>query len=805
VPIDLAILSRQLDPRRTVLLFGAGSSIPSGGMSAAELAASLSREFGVQYEESLTLSEVATIVEYKHSRRELMDFLRGSILKLKPSGSLLNLPLYEWKSIFTTNYDTLIEQSYRRSNHELAVYRSNFDFQLRSTQSDVRLFKLHGSIEEDISDGKKSRIIISVQDYDVTSDYRDILYSNFAQELQTGDVLIVGHSLADPDLKGLVDEAARLKREKGAPGKVFLLIYSRNEDRALIYEGRGIHVCFAGLDEFFDALRDKLPSEQLALSLSDDPLDAAPELRPTTIDAAHSLAAEIPDVRRMFNGGPASYGDIGAGITFERDLANRLEAQIVDGRKLVTYLLGAAGVGKTTIARQVLTRLADRGLRCWEHKEDFQVSYKGWKCVMEELRKRKEQGVCFIDNCHWHLREVNRVVDEIGQQESYPLSLLLVSTQHHWNLRAKSPMIFASGARYEMSQLSGSEIDSLLVLVDRSQAIRSFVEERFMGFSRLEKRNRLLERCGADMFVCMKHIFGFDRIDDIILQEYAELQENLQDIYRMVSAMEAAGVRVHRQLVIRTLGMAAEQIATILAGLAEIISEYTISEKHGLYGWTGRHEVIARTIAKYKFSDEEEAFRLFDNIVRNLNPSYDIELRTIRDMCDISAGIGRISDRTKQNILLRRMISIAPAERVPRHRLTYNLIETGQFEEAEAEIRIFEKELRIDSPMLRYKVRVMLRRAQYTKGIMTEDRAAIIREAAGIAEMGVQRFSADKNAFKTFFEVGVAYLRLTGKWTYFDAAMEKAREAESVLLDPDLRRIISRFEAVALRASRGHG
>jgi SIR2-like domain len=173
VPIELAILSRQLDPQRTVLLFGAGSSIPSGGMSAAQLAESLSREFGVHYEESLTLSEVATIVEYKHSRRELIDLLRSSISRLRPSGSLLNLPLYDWKSIFTTNYDTLIEQSFSRSKHEITVYRSNFDLQLRADQPRARLFKLHGSIEEDIVDGKKSRIIISVQDYDVLAIHDD--------------------------------------------------------------------------------------------------------------------------------------------------------------------------------------------------------------------------------------------------------------------------------------------------------------------------------------------------------------------------------------------------------------------------------------------------------------------------------------------------------------------------------------------------------------------------------------------------------------------------------------------------------
>jgi hypothetical protein len=127
----------------------------------------------------------------------------------------------------------------------------------------------------------------------------------------------------------------------------------------------------------------------------------------------------------------------------------------------------------------------------------------------------------------------------------------------------------------------------------------------------------------------------------------------------------------------------------------------------------------------------------------------------------------------------------------------------GEFEEAESEIRIFERELRIDSPLLRYKVKLALRRAERTKGIMDEDRAAIVRYAAGLAEQAIRIFGNDKNAYQAFCEVGIAFVRLTGNWEIFDAAMAKAKEAEGTLLDPDLRRIISTFEALAHRIQRG--
>ena len=69
------------------------------------------------------------------------------------------------------------------------------------------------------------------------------------------------------------------------------------------------------------------------------------------------------------------------------------------------------------------------------------------------------------------------------------------------------------------------------------------------------------------MFVCLRSIFASESFDDIILREYASLAPNLQDIYRYVAAMENAGVKVHRQLLIRLLNIPASTISSALDAL----------------------------------------------------------------------------------------------------------------------------------------------------------------------------------------------------------------------------------------------
>jgi hypothetical protein len=53
-----------------------------------------------------SLPEIASLAERKSGRRALIGALREQFQNLKPTGGLLNLPLYNWKSLFTTTSTT---------------------------------------------------------------------------------------------------------------------------------------------------------------------------------------------------------------------------------------------------------------------------------------------------------------------------------------------------------------------------------------------------------------------------------------------------------------------------------------------------------------------------------------------------------------------------------------------------------------------------------------------------------------------------------------------------------------------------
>jgi hypothetical protein len=799
--IDLKILTREIHPENTVLLFGAGSSIPSGTPSGRDLSALLAKQFNIEFDETLSLAEIATLVELSQPRRRLIEFVQTQFAKLQPTKGILNLPLFDWQGIFTTNYDTLVEQAYKKAGKDIRVYSSNFDFGDAAIRTSAELFKIHGTLGQDRSLGHQSSMVVTTEDYDLAQQFRELVFDRLLHETSLHNVVIIGQSLGDPDLNSTINEAIRRKRASGAPGKLYALIFNEDKNRASLFEQRGMSVCFGGLDDFMSTLGAQSAPVRLVHSDEGNGLDRAPQLRPVTIDVQHSLTHSKADPTRLFNGGIASYGDIRSEFTFARDLSQTIEAQLAASEKPVAYLLGPAGFGKSTACRQVLSTLSNRGFKCWEHELDASLDDQGWIAVADDAAEKKTDVVLFIDDAHIHLRQINKIIDHLTEKENYRFRILLASAQAHWNPRAKTPAIFKLGQGYEMRGLSANEINSLVNLFEQKREISSLVEPAFGGFSRPEKLRRLQERCRNDMFVCLKNIFGFEKLDDIILRDYGLIDEELQEIYKIVAAMEASNVRVHRQLVMRVLGIPANVIQGVLDRLNGIITEITIDVRQGIYAWRGRHKVISEIILKYKFHEQDQLFDLYKKIIDQVNPSYDIERLSVIELCDPRSGIGRINDRLRQNYLYRRLISIAPSQRVPRHRLVRNLIREREFEIAENEIRIFEQELKIDAPMHRYKAMILMGRARNTPGLMKEDRVAILRDAAALLDSAINRFQADKALYSTYGDVGLGIAELDNKWDIFDAAMERLVEAEKVYLDPEMGRMIARFKA---RAG-GHG
>lgn len=113
--------------------------------------------------------------------------------------ALVRLPITE---LFTTNYDTLIENAFLEAATQLTVSAQPEQFIARlSSQPSRHLVKLHGTVDE------PATIVLTRAQYAASRRERIEMFDYLRHRLRQQSFLFVGYSLSDPNFTQLHDDA----------------------------------------------------------------------------------------------------------------------------------------------------------------------------------------------------------------------------------------------------------------------------------------------------------------------------------------------------------------------------------------------------------------------------------------------------------------------------------------------------------------------------------------------------------------------------------------------------------------------
>jgi hypothetical protein len=188
--------STELQNGDAALFVGAGLSKPSGFVDWKELLRDVAEELHLEIERE---SDLVALAQYHVNERKGRDRLNRLLIEeftkdaklTENHGLIATLPL---DTIWTTNYDQLLETAVRQMHRRPAIITSQENFACPIPNHDVAVMKMHGDI------GQPHDAVLTKDDYEAYEEKRGVFSTALKGDLVKKTFLFLGFSFTDPNI-----------------------------------------------------------------------------------------------------------------------------------------------------------------------------------------------------------------------------------------------------------------------------------------------------------------------------------------------------------------------------------------------------------------------------------------------------------------------------------------------------------------------------------------------------------------------------------------------------------------------------
>jgi tetratricopeptide (TPR) repeat protein len=443
MPIEIPpVLIEDISKGRGTLFLGAGASREADFPDSNTLAEYLASKAGNSYSSKLRGQALDTVADYLYMeqgygkqwvRQKIIGCFekKHRVVKRPPSQAHGIMTKIKWRTIFTTNYDRLIEIAYELSpdcvQRVLPIYTP--DAQIRRHEEEVaRLIKLNGSVDE-AARNSSHELVLTFADQQEARSRNSEFYELLREEVINGPIIFVGFSFTHPGArnKGTSPEFSLLQeilREMGPASRWHYCVTPfdpSSPDSELILRrlhANQIKVINATFGEFLDALFKELqvprtplakrPSIVIPIAHTSIRIDAdeyAKDRRHFEIIGSHLEELTPPSVTESLNG-YETWASFLNGHFIERfckkDFLSKLKDCIHNAPQIIPFV-ASPGWGKTFLLRDAAVEF---------YRESRPVI---WLNPYGTVEIERDEGTPIIVGM-WDVARIDRIVGMIADE-----------------------------------------------------------------------------------------------------------------------------------------------------------------------------------------------------------------------------------------------------------------------------------------------------------------------------------------------------------------------------------------------------
>lgn len=636
-----------------------GESFPLG----VQLSTWISKDLLNEPESSYSLKEAAELTRFKVGPNELNNYIIKKFAEFEPGQAHLSIAQLPWDSIYTTNYDNLLERAFTNSSITSAgsikpIY-SMMEDNMDLREEEITYFKLHGDMNA--AHTPEGRLILTSEDYRFYELYRKPLFKRLEKDLANRTLLFVGYSLEDDNFRATLQDCKSQFKYKNLPISYAVMKSFTPTQENYWRENYNIQLITADGATFLTELKETW--QELGLSVIPfeerrtkkyifiDRVTHFPKVGESFYQIKPSDCTGLPDAKRFFKGAEPTWADVREKIPPLREAYWQLfgvlieEANDIETRPKPYLLTGAAGTGKTTLLYSIGYELASSGYPVLVHIPRTPLDARALGTILE---KSKNQRIfIMIRHAAEMAWEIFQFIEEL-KHRGIPATLILEERWNQWANAAAELKKNVSIEKFQLESLSNDEIVSILDSLDKHNALG-----RLAGSTKQEQIEHFTALAEKDLLVALRELTSEHSFDNYVKDEYNKIPSEIaKQAYIYISAVGKLGLAIRYETLLNLFDFNWDEFRQKIYLPTEGVLlnwEEAGSSRHN-YGFRlqTRHPIIASIIFEMAAPDEETKFMIINNLINELEPDFHEDRFLLRQIAQGKELVNTLSSSEKK-------------------------------------------------------------------------------------------------------------------------------------------------------------